>query len=61
LTQLLSHHTLLHSIQADKAEKPETALTKTKTGRVTKTTKAAPAKKAAAPKKAAPKKAAAKA
>ncbi|QPC79847.1 hypothetical protein HYE68_010599 [Fusarium pseudograminearum] len=44
---------------AEKPEKPETALTKTKAGRVTKTTKAAPAKKAAAPKKAAPKKAAA--
>ncbi|KAI9147686.1 Histone H1 [Paramyrothecium foliicola] len=41
-----------------KAEKPETVLTKTKSGRVAKTQKPA-AKKAAAPKKAAPKKAAA--
>ncbi|KFH48373.1 Histone H1-like protein [Hapsidospora chrysogenum ATCC 11550] len=42
-----------------KAEKPETVLTKTKSGRVAKTQK--PAAKKAAPKKAAPKKAAAKA
>ena len=44
---------------APQAEKPETVLTKTKSGRVAKTQK--PAAKKAAPKKAAPKKAAAKA
>lgn len=41
------------------AEKPETVITKTKSGRVTKSQ--APAAKKAAPKKAAPKKAATKA
>lgn len=46
---------LTYSRQADK----DTALTKTKTGRVAKTTAKPAAKKAAAPKKAAPKKAAA--